>query len=850
MKRSIPKILFFVLSLSLVLVGSGLLNNKSVQAYSNNNMIDDAVFDNTGSMSAGQIQTFLNQFPNSCIKNYQAPDPQSWSNYGGLVSAAQVIKDASTIWGINPQVLLTTMEKEEGLVRGDGAYGCSSTSFWSAMGYNCPGSATYSYTAAQLTASSTYSGGLESDMNGGAGPTCAAQAQNVGFSAQVSHGAWQLEFGRQRSEGNGNLSWDGDNTVTYYGYMTAGSRARVQGGSVSSYSGVVTLNDGNVVTLGDGATASLYSYTPYIQSFDPIFEGFFGAGSTSAQAYAASFYNQSSSPVTGPGTTAPGWIEYTNSGASTWYDDSSIGSAPGGSYAVHLATAEPINRASVFAGSNWQSGSNRPDMTFSAVYNSDGTTLAANQHVATPGEIVKFAFTFTVPTTLASGVYQENFQPVAEGTSNGAFADPGTFLDVTVTGSYGSTYSTEGSSPVLLPGQSGSTFISYLNSGNIPWYDSTTAGAAGVQPVVLETSHSIGRSSVFGSTWGTGQDYPATTFAAVYNPDGTTLASNQHIAQPGQIVKFAFTMTAPTQTSAAAYTEYFQPVLQGGSTMNDPGTYLQPSIISGSVGANTDGTQTVTLLPGASTSVTLHFTNVGNTTWTSGSTKLLADTSTSAPSFHTSSWTSSTVVSSLNESSVAPGSSGSFTVTLQAPSTTGSYTLGFAPSNNSTYFGDPAATINANVQPARYTTQFYNQSASPVVAPGSTAPGWLEYVNTSNVAWYDDTSIGGAPAGSYPIHLSTADPVGRVSVFAGGNWQSGNNRPGMTFAAVYNSDGTTLATNQHVAQPGQIVKFAFTFTVASNQAPGTYQENFQPVAEGTPTGAFADPGTFLDVTVQ
>ena len=339
-----------------------------------------------------------------------------------------MIKDASTIWGINPQVLLATMEKEEGLVRGDGYYGCSNTSFWSAMGYNCPGSATYTYSAAQITAApDNYAGGVSGELTGGAGPTCAASAHDVGFSAQVSHGAWQLEFGRQRSEGNGNLSWDGDNSVTYYGYMTAGSRARYQGGTVSNYSGVVTLNDGNTVTLTNGATASLYSYTPYIQSFDTIFEGFFGAGSTSAQAYTSSFYSQSSYPTITVGGVASVWLEYSNTGAAPWYDNSSVGSAPSGTLPVHLSTSHPINRGSGFA-SGWPTA-NRPAATFSAVYESDGVTLAPNQHVVQPGEIAKFSFNMAA-NSVPVGTYPEYFQPIVEGGSS--MNDPGTFLTVTV----------------------------------------------------------------------------------------------------------------------------------------------------------------------------------------------------------------------------------------------------------------------------------------------------------------------------------------------------------------------------------------------------------------------------------
>ena len=268
--------------LPVLLVGIALSNvilpgaSQTAHAYSNSDMIDDSIFDQTNSMSTGDIQNFLNQFPGSCLKNYSAPDPQSWYSYGGMVSAAQVIKDASSEWGINPQVILTTLEKEEGLVRGDGAYGCNPTAYWSAMGYDCPGNPGNVYSSVQATASpNNYAGGVPADMQGSIGPTCVASPIAVGFSAQVNHGAWQLEFGRYRSEGNGNLNWDGDNNISYVGYMTAGCRARVQGGTVACYDGVVTIS-GQTFTLANGATASLYSYTPFLQSFDTIFAGWFG----------------------------------------------------------------------------------------------------------------------------------------------------------------------------------------------------------------------------------------------------------------------------------------------------------------------------------------------------------------------------------------------------------------------------------------------------------------------------------------------------------------------------------------------------------------------------------------------
>jgi hypothetical protein len=828
------------------------LHAGSVHAYTNSDLIDDPVFDNANSMSAAQIQTFLNQFPNSCLKSYQTPDPQSWYTYGGNVSAAQAIYDTAHIWGINPQVILTTLEKEEGLVDGAGAYGCSATAYWSAMGYNCPGSATYTYTAAQITASpDNYTGGLPANMANGAGPTCPASASDVGFSAQINHGAWQLEFGRYRSESDGNLNWDGDNAITYYGYMTQGSRARYQGGPVNYYSGSITLDDNTTLTVANGATASLYSYTPYIQSFSRIFEQFFGAGSTSANPYAATYHSQSTWPTLAPGASSAAFFEYQNTGSQTWYDDSSIGSAPVGTYPVHLATAEPLNRADPF-GASWNAAQNRPATTFAAVYDADGATLAPNQHEVLPGEIGKFSFTLTAGSSLLPGVYQEAYQPVAEGSSNGLFADPGTYLDITVTSVYSTTSTGQSAPPTVPPAQTVTSTIAYQNTGNAPWYDDLSVfSAPGTDPVHLATSHALNRASIFGANWGANHNRPALVFTAVYQANGTTLAPNQDVVQPGQIGVFGIPFTTPAQQASGTYQEYFQPVVEGTSdgAFNDPGTSITVTVPSITEGAATPAsTNQVNMAPGTSQQFTASFTNVGNTTWTSSTTKLVGNPSTSYQSFKDTSWASSTTLASLNQTSIAPGATGTFTFTLAAPNGGGSYYLELAPSNDGSFSTPTPAKYQVTVAPPVYSAQYTGQSSYPTLFAGTTATGYFTYKNTGNVTWYDDTSIGTAPAGSYPVHLATSAPTNRASVF-GASWGANHNRPTLTFTAVYQSDGVTLTGNQHAVQPGQIVKMGFTLAAPAGQAPGTYQEGFQPVAEGSSNGLFADPGTYLDVTV-
>jgi hypothetical protein len=226
--------------------------------------------------------------------------------------------------------------------------------------------------------------------------------------------------------------------------------------------------DGVNTRMGNGATASLYNYTPHRnQSFPYWFEYFFGGGSTSAVAYQSSYAGQSSYPVFAPGNTASGYIRYQNTGNIAWYDTDALSTAPVGTKHVSLATSRSINRASV-VGYPWGGDRNRV-VGFGAVYESNGTTLAADQNVAQPGQIVQFNITFGTVGTTPAGTYREYFQPIVEGGTT--MNDPGTFLDVTVSGIYESAYSSQSSYPSIRPSEKTTSFISYRNSGNIPWYD-------------------------------------------------------------------------------------------------------------------------------------------------------------------------------------------------------------------------------------------------------------------------------------------------------------------------------------------------------------------------------------------
>ena len=138
-------------------------------------IIDDGVFYNSGSMNPTQIQNFLNAKvpvcdtngtqpyagttraaygvsrgyppPFTCLKDYSQWIPNivnggsdlcKNSIVGGLKSGAQIIYDVSQACGINPQVLIVLLQKEQSLITDDWPW---SIQYRSATGYGCPDTA-------------------------------------------------------------------------------------------------------------------------------------------------------------------------------------------------------------------------------------------------------------------------------------------------------------------------------------------------------------------------------------------------------------------------------------------------------------------------------------------------------------------------------------------------------------------------------------------------------------------------------------------------------------------------------------------------------------------------------------
>ena len=261
-------------------------------AFNSNNIIDDMTFDNVNTMTAAQIDNWLNSyFPNSCISpnsGFAAIDPIGYNPsqgyiYGDYVTAGKVVADAAAAYGINPQVLLTTLQKEQSLVAGGANY-CENGDahkYAAAVSYGCPdGGTRYNYTGLSLY---RRNGTIVSSV----GPTCVNAASKAGFSQQVIRAAWLLKFGEQRSKGNTTWavvkgSWDNsdDPYACYGGPMTTGNYKRCNGDTNTVFYDGYTTIDGTATHMDSGATAALYWYTPHFhgnQSFDDIFNQYFGS---------------------------------------------------------------------------------------------------------------------------------------------------------------------------------------------------------------------------------------------------------------------------------------------------------------------------------------------------------------------------------------------------------------------------------------------------------------------------------------------------------------------------------------------------------------------------------------------
>ena len=416
-------------------------------------IIDDSVFFNPNTMSSDDIQAFLNAKVPTCDTNGSQPSGRSgyptradWGRFngylppytclkdfsqgapdeaadaycgpisGGNMSAATVIKVVSAACGVNPQIILATLQKEQALVTDDWPWPIE---YRSAMGYGCPDSAP-------------------------------CDAQYYGFFNQVYNAAHQFQrYGKQPQLFNFTVGQT--SSVAYNPNSSCGS---------------------SPINMQTQATADLYNYTPY-QPNQAALNNLYGTGD-GCSAYGnrnfwRTFWDWFGNPI-GPeyawlissfsfsggdnnlvqGQTYTLTLKARNVSRHPWYNN--------GDHPIRLGTWQPPDRPSQFLGGGNRYATlqeNKVDP------NSDGTF----SFQITPGQLGSFvepmnlvvenytwmAWPGLSPTINVTNGYQWQLQQVIYGNGTGMMEPNSTqLITVIAKNSSNLTWSKTGSGPIWL----------------------------------------------------------------------------------------------------------------------------------------------------------------------------------------------------------------------------------------------------------------------------------------------------------------------------------------------------------------------------------------------------------------
>jgi hypothetical protein len=439
------------------------------------NIISDGKFFNSTSMTPAAIQNFLNSKvpvcdtngsqpynggpqtraqwaaangkplpPYTCLKDYvQSTPAMSADAYcaaygGGTNNAATIIWYVSQICGINPQVLLVLLQKEQSLITDDWP--------WPRQYQFATGFCVYDV-----------------------GPPPPSCADTDGFFRQVYYAARQFKK-------------YGANPQNYN--FRAGQTSFIQYNPDSGCGG-------SNVYIQNQATANLYNYTPYQPNQGALNAGY---GTAPCGAYGNRNFWLFFWDWFGP----PGGVDYSWSYVSTSFSTGSS-NVMGSTQVTITVTARntgnqswsntnfPV-RLATFAPSNHQSGLHHPSWPSSI------RPATVGQSVVMPGENGTFTFIANVPNI--NGTYYERFNLVAEGST--WMPDIGFSIALQVTKAtykYQMISQSSTNGWTLNPGQSSQFTLVARNTGNTTWSNSTS-------PVKLATwNPPYSRSDFDPGTW-------------------------------------------------------------------------------------------------------------------------------------------------------------------------------------------------------------------------------------------------------------------------------------------------------------------------------------------------------------
>lgn len=864
-----------LLSISFVAASAGVAN-----AFNPNTIISDSVFTNKNTMSVSDIQNFLNSKVPTC-DTWHSPGSGSQGNQppwtclrsyseGGR-TAAQIIYDAAQTYNINPQVIIVTLQKENGLITDTWPYHWQ---YRTAMGMGCPD-----------------------------GAPC--DSQYYGFANQVNQGVRHLKNFYDQ-----NPNWyiphrAGVNNVKFHPNTGCGtSQLNINKATSALYSYTPYQPNGaalnNMYGTGDGCSS--YGNRNFWRDFTNWF------GNTLGQPYAWELVSQSYSSGTA-NITASGKVTLTvvarNTGTAAWYNT--------GNNPVKLGAVAPNDRSSSFYDPSWHQGATRPALLQESVV-PPGQTGTFQFQVQAPGPgtyqerfslVAEYAswfndpgmyFTFNVanPTFAAEYVNSNIPDSIASDTAydshltfrntgnttwyrtgnavpkigvyNGTslFADPswenpsrvatlaessvapgqnGTFYfkvrgpgdaetypfvvqpliegwswintpyskNIQVTSSYGASASTTNEAFTMIAGETVEKTVSLTNIGTETWQKSS------FPQVRLGTGSPFGRSSAFqDSTW------PAFNRAANLNENSVA---------PNSDGTFTFNLKAPGQPGQ--YTEVFNPVVEGIKWLKTAVTYsinVEAPRYSWSVVSQSYSNGSVNVSPGQTAQLTVVARNTGNTTWTKNGdfpVKLATSNQRDRNSaFKGSGWLSNNRAALLTEDSVAPGQNGTFTFNIKVPANGGAKQEHFSLiAEGKAWMNDPGMYFYFDVK-NNYSWQLMGQtysSGSATMATGDSQNLTVTARNVGSATWYKNSD--------FPVKLGTTNPRNRTSGFYNPGWLDAARPAAMTQDSVAPGENAT-----------------FTFPITAPGSAGVRNEYFSLITEGVLW--MNDPGMYFYLNVQ
>lgn len=258
--------------------------------------------------------------------------------------------------------------------------------------------------------------------------------------------------------------------------------------------------------------------------------------------------------------------------------------------------------------------------------------------------------------------------------------------------------------------------------------------------------------------------------------------------KPGATATFSFTVDSKTSGGLASFD--MSPVFNGkekSSQLMQLAFFVESPILDFSVKSTTAPS---TLAQGTSSSVTVTVKNTGNLTWTNA-----GDNTVTLIKNGSSSLSSKSTLATLNEASVEPGKTGTFTFSIKAPAKGGTYSLYFSPSmKGSSALSKSSGQIKVKVSETSSSQKavILGTSEDLTFSPGEERTLWIQIQNTSSSTW--------SSTGSSALKLS----FGTLKGFTIGT-------PVITFKELKSQSATKVY-----------------FKVKASTTPGTYTLSVQP----------------------